>query len=265
MLMLSVATPGRACINETGTDRFGRPVYLDMPVDDLRHAMTYGARRVELVEWAHRIVEQSARSPNYDNLNQLAVVTMRLGRPKAAIRLLLALERRYPGHYETATNLGTALELAGENAQALRWIREGIRRNPMSHEGSEWLHVRILQAKLAATPTPTGSVLGLDFGVGIVPALPRALPRGNDGRPLAKPGELSQHIVTQLNERVQFVPPRDPIVAGLFFDWGNNEMASGALEYADLAYDFALRYGYPDAALVARRRQKVAQLLADTR
>jgi hypothetical protein len=49
-----------------------------------------------------------------------------------------------------AANLGTALELLGNKEEALHWIREGIRRNPQSHEGTEWLHAKILEAKIAA-------------------------------------------------------------------------------------------------------------------
>jgi len=45
-------------------------------------------------------------------------------------------------------DLGTAYELAGKNEPALRWIREGLRRNPNSHKGTEWLHVKILEAKI---------------------------------------------------------------------------------------------------------------------
>ena len=75
--------------------------------------------------------------------------------------MFLALERRYPGHHETAANLGTALELAGHDAPALQWIRIGIRRNADEHYGSEWLHVRILEAKIATTPaSPSGFCRG---------------------------------------------------------------------------------------------------------
>ena len=260
-IVIGVALPARACINETGTDRFGHTINLDMPVSWLEDDLTYGKRRDELVEWAGRVLFVAKAQPDFNNLNQLAVSSIRLGRPKPAIRLLLALERRWPGHYETATNLGTALELAGADEVALRWIREGMRRNADSHDGSEWLHARILEAKVAG---PIGrSILGLDFGFAPTPQLPHELPAGNDGKPLPTPDLLARHLLVQLAERVQFVPPRDPVVAALFFDWGNVEFASGSLQYADLAYEFAQRYGHADAALIARRRQEVARLRED--
>lgn len=65
----------------------------------------------------------------------------------------------------------------------------------------------------------------------------------------------------QLHERIQFVPPSDPIVAGLLFDRGNLEFAAGSLQYADVACEFAGRYGLADAALLARRRAEVERLL----
>jgi hypothetical protein len=257
--LLVGANPAQACENETGADRFGKPIGLDTPVYVLKDQMTYGQRRTELVGWADRVLARARENPDFSNLNELAVVTTRLGRPKPAIRLLLALERQWPGRYETATNLGTALELAGADAVALRWIREGIRRNPGSHEGSEWLHVRILEAKVAGKIG--SSMLGLDYGYAPTPQLPGALPAGNDGKPVASPAQLARHLVVQLGERVQFVPPRDPVVAALFFDWGNVELASGSLQYADVAYDFARRYGHADAALLARRHAEVKRLL----
>lgn len=108
-----------------------------------------------------------------------------------------------------------------------------------------------------------GPILGLDFGSAPTPRLPHELPTGNDGKTTPPPAELARHLVVQLGERVQFVPPRDPIVASLFFEWGNLEFATGALQYADLAYEFAGKYGYADAALLARRRAAVGRLLLE--
>lgn len=255
-----LAAPVLACINETGTNRFGKAVYIEVGPSELESILTYGRRERDKVEWATRVTKDAREHPGFDSHNQLAVALMRLGRPKEAIRLLLVLEQRYPGRYPTATNLGTAYELTGGNANALKWIREGIARNPSSHDGSEWLHARILEAKVAGTAASGGSLLGLDFGRATMPEAPAALPAGNDGKPVDA-GELSWHLFVQLAERTQFVPPTDPVVASLFFDWANNEMASGALQTADVAFDFALKYGHGERELIVRRRAEIARIL----
>lgn len=75
----------------------------------------------------------------------------------------------------------------------MRWIREGIRRNKDAHEGTEWLHVRILEKN---------SVLGLDFGNGSGPVKPaKGWPAGNTGKPV-KDEELITAIIYQLHERI---------------------------------------------------------------
>ena len=88
---------------------------------------------------------------------------------KEAIELLEELEKKSPGQYAVAANLGTAYELNGDNRKALEWIKKGVERNPESHFGTEWLHVKILEAKIAIEQNPewlsNHSVLETDFAV----------------------------------------------------------------------------------------------------
>ena len=88
-------------------------------------------------------------STNFTDRSDYAVALMYLGRHQEAVTLLHQLEAERPGEYFVAGNLGTAYELTGKNEEALRWIREAIRRNPAAHEGTEWLHAKILEAKIA--------------------------------------------------------------------------------------------------------------------
>src|SRR5258708_17631923 len=91
-----------------------------------------------------------ANTTNFNERSDYAVSLVYVGKTKEAVELLQALEKEQPGTYVVAANLGTALELLGSNEEALYWIREGLRRNPQSHEGTEWLHAKILEAKIAA-------------------------------------------------------------------------------------------------------------------
>jgi tetratricopeptide (TPR) repeat protein len=193
--------------------------------------------------------------------NDYAVTLLHLGEIRPALAILLEIERSRPGQYASASNIGTAYELAGDNEQALRWIRESIVRNRRAHNGTEWLHVKILEAKLAHAADPkwlsTQTVLGLDFGDGPIPNVPKVLPAGNDGKPVSAT-ELEFAIWYQLKERYQFVSAPDPYVASLLFDWANQTVPTGDLETADALYREAIRYGYDRVELVKQRRQGMA-------
>src|SRR5258708_7777149 len=102
---------------------------------------------------------------NFNDRSDYSVALMFLGRSEEAVTLLNQLEKEKPGEYFIAANLGTAYELSGNNEEALKWIKEGIHRDPTSHEGTEWLHVKILEAKITQEKDPhyfkTHSVLEL--------------------------------------------------------------------------------------------------------
>lgn len=110
---------------------------------------------VELIEpWTvrrDRLRREADAGGDYKVRNDLASALIHTGDLRTAIQILEEIEKTNPGLYRTASNLGTAYELAGEPAKALDWIRKGIDRNPESHEGSEWIHVRILEKKVSGT------------------------------------------------------------------------------------------------------------------
>ena len=247
-----------ACINETGTLRSGREVPIDLSLDGVKATLLQPRPDpAALHGWAYRASREARANPSYENLNELAVVLVRLGKPVEAIRLLQTIERRFPGRPQTAPNLGTAYELAGNDALALQWIREGMRRDPSDHGGSEWLHAAILEVKTGKR----ARVLDLDFGTGALPRLPARLPDGNKATPVSI-GDLRLALYAQLMERAQFVRAPDPIMAELLFDWGQLELLDGTMEIADVAYQAAGRYGWTDRAAIARGRAEAARVLA---
>lgn len=68
---------------------------------------------------------QLHNSTNYNDRSDYAVALAYTGRNREAVELLQQLEQEQPGNYFVAANLGTALELAGDNAAALHWIGGG--------------------------------------------------------------------------------------------------------------------------------------------
>jgi tetratricopeptide (TPR) repeat protein len=180
---------------------------------------------------------------DFGKRSDYAVALMYLGRSKEAVALLQYLEKEKAGEYFIAANLGTAYELSGNNEQALHWIREGIRRDPESHLGTEWLHAKILEAKIAqekdADYFKKHSVLNLN------PASIGQQSTIDVGDKHLKWKELTDALQYQLKERLQFVKPPDPCVAGLLFDYAAIEAARNTLESARELLQMALDFGYP--------------------
>jgi tetratricopeptide (TPR) repeat protein len=263
------SSPAFACINAIGTDREGRRFEpMDYTGEDLVASLSPPEDRASRAYRAEReraAIAAARKAPDLRTLTDLGIVLMHRGRHADAVRLFVEIERLYPGRYQTAANLGTALELLGRDATALRWIRIGMRRNRDAHEGTEWLHARILEAKLALRRDPTHlasrSVAGVVFAPVALPDLPTAYPAGNDGQPVA-PHQLNMALTYQLAERLDFVRPEDAIVADLVQDWATLHLAGGSVESAIALYDLALRYGATPTPLLRQRQAKAREILA---
>ena len=196
-------------------------------------------------------------NPTHQIANDLGAAYIVAGRYAEAEAVLRSAEASQPGQPKTAFNLGTALELAGKNEDALHWIRIGLQRDPKDHQETEWLHAKILEAKLQLQHTPDwlsgNSVLGLSFGVGASPEKPAQTLRNASGKPMTL-AEAQNAIAYQLKERLKFVAPPDPIVGDIMFDWGNLAWLTG--EGDPFAYyHAAMRFRTPKSALLEQRMQ----------
>jgi hypothetical protein len=261
---LLLTTSAMGCLQIVGTDLRGRPVDFEMGGPMFVSAEDSLESKRHWKSTAQKLEPKVHHGGKVADFNDYAVALVHLGHLQEAMAILRNIERQHPGRFETASNLGTALELAGENVEALRWIREGIRRNTKEHMGTEWLHVRILEAKLAVAKDPswlaTHSVAGMDFGSEAEPRFPSVLPPGNLGHPVTKDDALNA-FEFQLRERLQFVKAPEPIVADLLFDWGNLAAVTQVIEYADAAYSLSAQFGPPRRELFQKRQALVKALL----
>ena len=176
------------------------------------------------------------RKAGFEELSDRGAALIYLGRYEEAIAQFRRLQAAGFTGYAVCANLGTAFELIGRNDSALYYIREAVRQNPAAHDGSEWIHVRILERKVAMDSggKVSGPLLGVSFG--------------EDALPIAPPGiELSvlqDHLRYQLQERMHFVKPEDAIVGELLFELGNTEAFLNSVECAVDLYDLAKEYGF---------------------
>lgn len=264
-IILGTAQSAGACVWSYGVDLRGAKLRVNGLVGE--EIVTELNSYASADDWkARRRRHESRASLDLHTRNDYAVALMHLGEAKLAIPILRVIENERSGSYVNAANLGTAYELAGNNREALRWIREAIRRNAQAHDSTEWLHVRILEAKIALAADPrwlaNHSILGVDFGERVVPKTPAALPRGNHGKAVGLE-DLKYALWYQLDERYQFVRPPDVVVASLLFDWANVMFRTDALESAEALYRESLRYGAPRPDLANARLRRVRQMLSD--
>lgn len=210
----------------------------------------------DIAESVKSLQAEYDKKPSPELATDLAVAQILAGNYKAAIKILRKVERERPGVFKTAANLGTALELSGNNKEALVWIKEGVKRYPKDHQGSEWVHVRILEAKLAMEKDPAWlqkhHVLGVDMVA--FPCTQSFI--DHTGKPKTL-DEVSKAISYQLKERLKFVTAPDPVVADLYMTWGDIEAVSGTGKgyYATDYYHAAQRFGTKDTVLKGRRVQ----------
>lgn len=256
--LFALAAPAWACLWYYGTNVKGERVTVGghdgRPKDLIARLATHEEhdRRAD-----SDTSKEPAENADFRVRSDFAATLVHQGKVARAVEILESVEKAHPGEYIVGVNLGTAYELSGDNEKALRWIREGLKRNAQSHYGTEWLHVKILEAKIAAAKDPewikTHSVLGLDFGSGEVPVLPEPWPLTVDV------SSTIESLYYQLEERLAFVPPPDPLVAGMIADMGTLMGLTKTADHAVAAYDLALTYKPVNAELIARRRAHAVQ------
>ena len=218
VLFLAIAAPAVCCMNTYLTPN---PVNRDaVQRSESVERQIFEEHATE--DWwdrAERLRLELEHGGDFRVKNDLAVALAHTGQAARAVTLLEEIEREKPGLYMTAANLGTAYELAGDNVRALEWIRHGIERNSDAHNGTEWLHVCILQAKLALAKDPKSLVKHTILGFSMDDLPERVDIRGNRGEELQL-DQIEKALIYQLHERVQFVSRPDAIVGVLLYDLG---------------------------------------------
>jgi tetratricopeptide (TPR) repeat protein len=199
-------------------------------------------------------------SRDMTHYSDYAVMLTFNGRFREANTIFLKIEKKTPNLYETAANLGTTYELLGEIDSAIYWLNKAIKIKPDSHNGSEWIHLKILEAKKAANGDENklwnSDILTLGLGE-------NDIPENRENKDLAN---IEKQIYTQLSERMSFIQPKDPVVGRLLFDLGNVSAITQDVKTALQNYEEAKRYGYNSDVLNKREKQfKRLQWKADMR
>lgn len=185
---------------------------------------------------------------DYKWLSNYAVLLLKAGRTKEALDLLEQLSLKHPDEYQIAANLGTAYELSGNVEKALEYIKRGVELNPNAHDGSEWVHVKLLEAKLKLQTDPNyltkNTVLNLS---------------ANQKKDL----KVRQQLMIQIRERFPFCKGPDPIMASLLIDLGDCYAQTSSIEYAKALYEIALNYYGAPAKIADPKIKEMKRLLSE--
>ncbi|RYY39995.1 MAG: tetratricopeptide repeat protein [Chitinophagaceae bacterium] len=260
IVLLACTLRASACINgETRELKDGTVLFAD-PGDENRVPRGHAFNDINYGRVMASLEAGWRRTGHAEYRSDMGVLLILQKKYSEARNLYLELERSKPGRYSTASNLGTVYELMGRNDSALHWIRRAVAINPASHKGSEWIHVNILEAKVAGKTDPaTAELLDIDFGTDARPAAPRQH---------ASYAKLDEALSYQLSERMSFIAPPDPVIGRLLFELGNVRWLQGDLYSVPDVYAAAQRYGFRDT-LLTRRLARIhgelrAKLAGDT-
>lgn len=258
-LLLLLSMPALACLWSTETDIDGNSISIeDHPPEHWVNQLQNAGK------WTHDATELAdkvrVQPTNREYRNDYGVALAQTGHLPQALQIFRDLEAEVPGEYQTAANLGTVLELSGNNEEALEWIREAIKRNPDSHRGSEWVHVRILEAKLACAKDPnwlkTHTILGDDFGSA---GRPIAAGRLRDKKEMER---VTRALEYQLSERISLVSPPDVYVGDLLFGLGNLAALTKSVERGVAVLQLSEKYGTSRPEVLKTRQEYFRSILS---
>lgn len=245
-VLLHLIPDATACVNVDGTDLHGNSRISSgpFPAKILKSSLQQSpvARLARLTE-----ARSGKTDDDFSRRELEGVECLFDGRYERAVELFKQNEAEQPGRYSTAANLGTACELTGDLESALKWISEGIIRNPESHQGTEWLHVMILQTRIKLKQDP--SYLDKNRVLDISEQVSGKTIIDLDGQRFSTK-QVANALLYQLSERMFFVKPPDPVVADLLFAYARLEAGTVDVESGLQLLEMARDYGFRDQALL---------------
>ena len=99
--------------------------------------------------YRHRVEEMKAHlathPDDWDAMDNLAVAQAKLGDTDAGIAVMFDKEKRHPGQYTTASNLGTFYMFKNDLPHAIDWLKKALAINPNAHFGREEYQLQLAQ------------------------------------------------------------------------------------------------------------------------
>jgi tetratricopeptide (TPR) repeat protein len=247
VFLCAVNIPAFCCLNYYYTaDKDG---HLHYQGDE--HAIMIGFNtNFNLRLLSEKIVKQEETvktEKSFEALSDYSVMLMKMRKNDVALIILQSLYAAHPDQYQLAANLGTSYELAGEVDSALKYIKRGIELNPNAHDGSEWVHVKVLETKLKlrtdSTYLKTHTVLELTAQQ-------------------ERDSLVAHQIEIQVRERFPFCPGPDLIMASLLEDMADITLNINSIEDAKTYYNIC-KYYFGDSSATINSKIKASMELIE--
>ena len=232
LLVLSAKAP--ACINAYAVDVFGNYPALSLSeIRDLRLHSYSG----KIEEWKAFVEEYFTKGPaDWEYLNELAVCDIFTGNYAAAKKKLFSAISIKGLNYRISANLGVLYELSGNTDSAYYYTKKAYELDHSSHNGSEWIHLKILEAEIKEARSPGW--------LGKHPIL-----NADSALSVEECNRMIYQLDLQLHERMLLVKPRNIFVADLLVTLGRLNEAVYGYKSAVEPYRFAGEY---DPRMTAR-------------
>ena len=193
-------------------------------------------------------------SPDDFQLSDKAVVLMKLGKVKKAQNLLLQLYKKNPLEYNFVINLGTSYELTNNVDSALLLIRKSLEINQTSHRGSEWFHLKVLEAKQKMDNNPNwlkeNKVLNIELAE-----------LNQDSIILTDTlTKILVDISYQLVERIPFSKSNDLLLANIFNEYGSL-LSKYSAQMAYIIYSIGNKYDEESIFKMDEKSKKLKLLI----
>lgn len=227
-----------ACLNEHHVNKSGRTSIAEFSLGDLNFYKRHNTSRIEEELAYLQKAKMETPQDSLWNQNSFAVNYIKLGRLAEAEKILNSLLKKYPNDYSVIVNLGTLYELQGKNQKALEFIKKAIALNSDSHNGSEWVHVKVLEFKLRKIPAnriPGEDILGIKSRKEI----------GDN---------IAWHVRFQLEERIPFTPSPDLGMAKILQEYGDYLADSVSIKAAYVMYEIGMDYDSVNLLKLDERR-----------
>lgn len=241
LLATSISLTTFACINEYAA--FPDSTARDVNITGLSEIEPSNRRTKKELEKAAQVKYLTYRTTkSLKAYSDYAAILIYLDSLEKAKKIYIEIEKLEPNLYTTASNLGTLYELEGQNDSALFWIKKSIQLNPNSHNGTEWIHVKILEFKNSETNNYEKSILGLDFGNDNIP------------KKIERSKISAYGLFYQLRERLNFIKSNDKIMGSLFFDLGNLVAHQYGIKRSLEFYKKAVKFGFHSPIMEKRTK-----------
>ena len=171
-------------------------------------------------------------------LSNKALALMKLDNVSDAKNILVNLVQRNPKEYSMIANLGTAYELSGELDSALKYISKGLKINPTSHYGSEWIHVELLKAKIKRKKSKYYIIKNSILSDELLESKRDTSRRGR------RRSRVLDHIYWQVRTRARFTPAPNEVIWNLLLTAGDYAQKYDTYENAFLAFAYSRKYAY---------------------